>query len=229
MTIPQSAIRNPAIFRPTGLRVRRAGARPVLIRIEYGWGPWAALGMVQVADWDIRISLEGGVLEAVHPCFQSGPLEEGRRDRILDRSEQGVRVESFTARRQQLEDVPTKAVVLKARGGPDTKLTVAIAISVPGLAHPELQRTCRIGRDNFHWKFSQRVRPGPSPGFRRKLPDQLQRGGSGSWGTGELVLPSGGRGERPDRLVEPGLGRGSPAALSNRPQQTAFRATRRRS
>jgi hypothetical protein len=83
--------------------------------------------MVQVADWDIRISLEGGVLEAVHPCFQSGPFEEGRRDRILDRSEQGVRVESFTARRQQLEDVPTKAVVLKARGGPDTKLTVAIA------------------------------------------------------------------------------------------------------
>jgi Protein of unknown function (DUF3604) len=101
--------------------------RPVLIRVEYGWGPWAALGMVQVADWDIRIRLEGGVLEAVHPCFQSGPLEEGRRDRILDRSEQSVRVESFTARRQQLEDVPTKAVVLKARGGPDTKLIVTLA------------------------------------------------------------------------------------------------------
>lgn len=106
--------------------------RPVLIRVEYGWGPWAALGMVQVADWDIQIRLEGGVLEAAHPCFQSGPFEEGRRDRILERSERGLRVQSFTARRQMLEDVAQKAVVLKARGGPETKLS--ISLNSPGKA-----------------------------------------------------------------------------------------------
>jgi len=101
-------------------------SRPVLIRLEYGWGPWAALGVTKVADWDIGIRIEGGVLEAVHPCFQSGPFEEDRRDRLMDRTDRGVRVKSFTARRQELEDIATKAVVLKARGGPDTKFIISL-------------------------------------------------------------------------------------------------------
>jgi hypothetical protein len=100
--------------------------RPVLLRFEYGWGPWPALDMTRVCDWDIHITLQGGILEAAQPCFQSGPLDETRRDHIVARSDRHLHVKSFTALRQQFEDNSTKAVVLKARGGPNTRVTVQL-------------------------------------------------------------------------------------------------------
>jgi len=99
-------------------------SKPVLARFEYGWGPWPALGITRVCDWDFRIQIENGALEAAQPCFTPGPLEEDRRDRMLERTERGLRVRSFTALRQQVDDRSQKAVVLKMRGGPDTKLVV---------------------------------------------------------------------------------------------------------
>src|SRR5205085_6923677 len=44
--------------RPTA----RSWDRPVLVRFEYGWGPWAALGIGGVAAWRVRINVEGGAL-----------------------------------------------------------------------------------------------------------------------------------------------------------------------
>lgn len=104
----------------------RSWERPVLIRFEYGWGPWPVLGMGRVADWDINIRIEGGVLEDVQTGFQSGPLDEGRRDRIVERTDRSLRVQSFTALRQQFEDISTKSVVLKVKGGPDTRLNISL-------------------------------------------------------------------------------------------------------
>jgi hypothetical protein len=100
--------------------------KPVLARFEYGWGPWPALGITRVCDWDFRIDLKDGVLEAAHPCFTPGPLEEERRDRIVERTGQGVRVQSFTALRQQVDDRSQKAIVLKMSGSPETKLTITL-------------------------------------------------------------------------------------------------------
>lgn len=102
-------------------------SRPVLVRFEYGWGPWAALGILRTCDWEFTIRLEGGTLVAVHPCFLPGPLEEERRDQILDRTQHSVRVRSFTALKQQLADRSQKAVVLKLSGGPDSRLTIALS------------------------------------------------------------------------------------------------------
>jgi hypothetical protein len=109
-------------------RVPTAGSweEPVLLRFEYGWGPWPALDMTRICDWDFNITVEGGVLENVQPCFQAGPLDEARRDKIVERSGGHLRVQSFTALRQQFEDISTKAVVLKIRGGPETNVTVAL-------------------------------------------------------------------------------------------------------
>jgi hypothetical protein len=104
----------------------RSWDQPVLVRFEYGWGPWPALGMARICDWDIRVKIEGGVLEEVQTCFQSGPFDETRRDRVLERTERSLRVRSFTALRDMIEDVPTKAVVLKLRGTPETRVTVAL-------------------------------------------------------------------------------------------------------
>ena len=104
----------------------RSWNKPVILRFEYGWGPWPALDMTRICDWDIHITLKNGVLEDVQTCFQSGPLDENRRDRIVERSERHLRLQSFTALRQQFEDYSTKAVVLKVKGGPDTQVTVSL-------------------------------------------------------------------------------------------------------
>ena len=100
--------------------------QPVLVRFEYGWGPWPALDMTRVCDWDVTITVEGGRIEGLQPCFTSGPLDEARRDRIVARSDRHVRVQSFTALRQQLEDVSQKGIVLSVRGGPETRVKVSL-------------------------------------------------------------------------------------------------------
>lgn len=105
----------------------KSWSKPVLARFEYGWGPWPALGITRTCDWDFQVRLEGGVIDAVQPCFIPGPLEEERRDKILERTDKSVRVRSFTALKQQVEDRSQKAVVLKMRGGPETKITIALS------------------------------------------------------------------------------------------------------
>lgn len=104
--------------------------KPVLIRFEYGWGPWPALAMARTFDWNINIEVKGGRLIDLQPCFTSGPLSESRRDQVLEKTEHGARIKSYTALKQQLEDVSQKSVVLKVLGGPETIITVAV--NMPG-------------------------------------------------------------------------------------------------
>jgi len=101
--------------------------QPVLVRVEFGWGPWAALGRDRTCDWDIDVKVEGGVLEGMQTCFTCGPYDESRRDKVLEQTDRRLRVQSFTARREMVDDVPTKAVVLKLQGGPATRLTINLA------------------------------------------------------------------------------------------------------
>ncbi len=108
----------------------RSWQEPVLVRFEYGWGPWPALGIGGVADWSIRAAIENGEIEAIQPCFLSGPFEEGRRDRILERTRQSLRISSYTGLRQQVDDYSQKAIVLRLRGNQDTRLT--FALDAPG-------------------------------------------------------------------------------------------------
>ncbi len=98
--------------------------RPVALRFEYGWGPWPALGWGGTADWEFTIAVENGKIEAVQPCFVTGPLDEFRRDRILERTETSVKVRSFTALKQQVDDYSQKAIVLRVQGAPETRVTV---------------------------------------------------------------------------------------------------------
>ena len=99
--------------------------RPAIVRFEYGWGPWAALGWGGTADWRFRIEVEGGRIEAMQTCFTPGPLEERRRDRVVKRDANAVEVESFSAIRQQVDDYSQKAIVLRVAGGPSTRVRVA--------------------------------------------------------------------------------------------------------
>ena len=97
---------------------------PAVVRFEYGWGPWPALGWGGTADWDFTVEVQGGRIEGFHPCFTSGPLDEFRRDRIVSSDERSVRVQSFTALKQQLDDYSQKALVLRVRGDAATQVSV---------------------------------------------------------------------------------------------------------
>ena len=111
-------------------------SQPVLVRLEFGWGPWAALGMPRTCDWEIDVRLNGGKLIEVQPCFQSGPLDEKRRNLISGKSSGGFKLQAYTSRLQALAERATNAVVLKIQGSPDTEIMLDIA--KPG--------TQRVGR-----------------------------------------------------------------------------------
>ncbi len=97
------------------------------LRIQWGWGPWAALDMTRTADWDGEIHITGGHLIKTTPCFQSGPFDEDRRDRLTDVNENGLRFTSFTSRQDAFGEDPTKGVILELEGQPATRVSVRCA------------------------------------------------------------------------------------------------------
>ncbi len=108
---------------------RRPGASwagEALCRLEFGWGPWAALNMARVCDWEGAVTVTNGKLLAVTPCFQSGPYEEDRRNRILERTAASCRFRLYTSRREAFAERATNAVVLHLAGGRDAVLELTL-------------------------------------------------------------------------------------------------------
>jgi hypothetical protein len=95
-------------------------------RFQYGWGPWAALGLGRVCDWDVSLSIENGRFHGAVPCYQSAPFDEDRRDRLEVVSDREVRVRSNTTRVNCYAEDPTKSIVLDLEGGPDAVLVVTL-------------------------------------------------------------------------------------------------------
>lgn len=100
---------------------------PVLVRVEYGWGPWADFNMPRTADWRFRIEVKGGELLGVSPHFQSRPFDEERRDRVSAVSGQSFELRSYTSRQQAYEEKATKDVVLEITGSPETEITMELS------------------------------------------------------------------------------------------------------
>ncbi len=101
--------------------------RPVLCRVEFGWGPWGDLNMARICDWDFELSVDGGEILDILGCFRAGPFHENRRNIITRRSATTCHVRSYTSRIQPLGDLVTNAVVLKLRAGADATLTATLA------------------------------------------------------------------------------------------------------
>lgn len=106
-------------------RIQRSGEW--LCRLELGWGPWADLDMARIADWDVTIKVRDGKIRDATPFFQAGPYDENRRDRILERTEDSLRLQVHTSRLQAFEDAATKGVVLRLEGGQNAVLEVALS------------------------------------------------------------------------------------------------------
>jgi len=99
---------------------------PVIVRFEYGWGPWPALGLIRSCDWDIHIKLEGATIVDWQPCFSSGPYDESRRDKLIVHSSHYIQVISYTALKDRLADYSQKAIALKVRAKPEARITVQL-------------------------------------------------------------------------------------------------------
>lgn len=85
----------------------------VKCRFRYGWGPWGALDLGRICDWDVHLHVVGGRFVNVWPCFQAAPFDEQRRDRIAVIDENHVHLISHTTRVRAYEEDPTKALILE--------------------------------------------------------------------------------------------------------------------
>lgn len=96
-------------------------------RLRYGWGPWAALNLGRVCDWEATIKLrEGRFLDAV-PCFQTAPFDEVRRDRLRPLDDSTLHLVSHTSRVAAFAEDPTKSIIMEIEAqAPDATLTVQL-------------------------------------------------------------------------------------------------------
>lgn len=105
----------------------RSWDRPVLCRVEFGWGPWAALNMARICDWKFDLRISGGKVISATPCFQSGPYDEQRRNKVTMLNNKHYQVSSYTSRKQAFAEMANNSVILEIQGSPQTKLTMEIA------------------------------------------------------------------------------------------------------
>ena len=101
-------------------------AGPVLCRIEFGWGPWTALGIPRTADWLFEAGLEGYRFRRYMPCFQSGPMDEERRNKVLEFGNNRCRWQSYTRREGSFAEIPTNALVFEIDGREDGVLYLTL-------------------------------------------------------------------------------------------------------
>ncbi len=95
-------------------------------RIQYGWGPWAALDLGRICHWEATIAVKGGRLVRALGCFQSVPFGEELRDRLRLVSDTEIHLSSDTAREGALGEDPTKSIVIELEGDEQTVLTVRL-------------------------------------------------------------------------------------------------------
>jgi len=107
-------------------------------RIQYGWGPWAALDLGSTCRWDIVVRINGGRFRRVVPCFQSGPFEEELRDKLQIISPNEIHLHCYTSRVRCFAQDPTKAIVCELEGKPDSELSVHVRQPVEQTARARL-------------------------------------------------------------------------------------------
>jgi hypothetical protein len=127
----------------------------VLCRLRYGWGPWAALGLGRVCDWDLDVRLSGGRFADALPCFQSAPFDEQRRDRLRVESPTHLRLTSHTTRVDAFAEDPTKAVILDVDAtAADAELTLELRSPAEMKVVTPLRELQRDNRIHFTGPFT---------------------------------------------------------------------------
>jgi hypothetical protein len=100
------------------------------LRLEWGWGPWGALALDRITDWQMKVEVHGGRIGRFFPCLQSMPFDETRRHRFSRQGEGALSIVSYTARQNAYRENPNQSVVLEISGGPQCELKVALQAPV---------------------------------------------------------------------------------------------------
>lgn len=99
--------------------------KSVQLRLEWGWGPWGALALERICDWEMSLAVEGGRLLRFFPCLQSMPFDEKRRH-VFQKADNCLAIRSYTARQNAYRENPNQSVVLELEGGADTALALSL-------------------------------------------------------------------------------------------------------
>jgi len=133
---------------------------PVMLRVEYGWGPMSEnqipLDRIpEIYDWDFTVRLENADMLDVEPCWQSAPLDEERRHRIVDTGAAGFSIVSYTSRRRCLFNRDTHQMALTVKGSPrsavvvETRLPERKTLRVPFSDLIAGDEAMRVGRNSL--------------------------------------------------------------------------------
>lgn len=101
------------------------------VRVEYGWGPWLALGLDRIASWTLTFELSSGAIRRVLPCWQSGPFDEDRRHRIVEQMARRCVWESYTSRLQAIGEMPTNAMIFELDAPAEATVTLTAEQPAP--------------------------------------------------------------------------------------------------
>jgi len=101
--------------------------KPVLCRIEFGWGPWSAFNITRTVNWTFDVNIKNGKIISATPCFQSGPFDENRRNLIASLDDYHCKFQSYTSRKDAFELRPTNSVILEIQGSPETELDISLS------------------------------------------------------------------------------------------------------
>ncbi len=101
--------------------------KPILCRIEFGWGPWDFFNLERVTDWEFDVHVTNGKIVSATPCFQSGPYDEDRRNKITKLDDHLCQFISYTSRKQAYEERATNSIVLEIQGSANTELDFSLS------------------------------------------------------------------------------------------------------
>jgi hypothetical protein len=105
---------------------RSSWDKPILCRIEFGWGPWDFFNLERVTDWEFDVHVTGGKIVSATPCFQSGPYDEDRRNKITRLDDHLCQFISYTSRKQAYEERATNSIILEIQGSPETEVDLSL-------------------------------------------------------------------------------------------------------
>ena len=128
--------------------------KPILCRIEFGWGPWGDLNMARICDWQFRVAVSDGKIISATPCFQSGPFDEERRNRITTFNDRNCNVISYTSRMQAYEERATNSIILEILGSSKTKLAIALTQPTQMAITKSLEQLAESSHTEFTGPFT---------------------------------------------------------------------------
>jgi hypothetical protein len=126
---------------------------PVQLRLEWGWGPWGALALERVCDWQMRVQLSRGRIRRFFPYLSSMPFDEQRRHRFERLGETGLAIRSYTSRRNAYRENPNQSVVLELETDADAELALVLTEPVAQTASARLADLARGSLNLFTGPF----------------------------------------------------------------------------